>query len=123
MKQQNMEPWARRVVDELDQLEGRRAALVGFLERAMVSNDVIPAEQLDLLDAQAGAMKLYADILRLRLRVSGVDAPAVAAPAGKAFTIVVQSIQSKDMAGVSTLIEDAIERLQLSILRSGKHGI
>lgn len=80
MEQQNMEPWARRVVDELDQLEGRRAALVGFLGRAMVSNDVIPAEQLKLLDAQARAMKLYADILRQRLLVGGVEVDAAGDP-------------------------------------------
>ena len=100
-----------------------RAALVGFLERAMVSNDVIPAEQLELLDAQAGAMKLYADILRRRLRVGGVDTHAVTGPVGKDFTVVVLPFRRKDPAGVSTLIEDAIERMQLSILRGGKHDI
>ncbi|WP_429123379.1 crAss001_48 related protein [Aeromonas veronii] len=110
MEQQNMEPWARRVVDELDQLEGRRAALVGFLGRAMVSNDVIPAEQLNLLDAQARAMKLYADILRHRLRVGGVGVDAdesalqeLDPPAFQDLTVELVAEQVHISVGVKTL--------------------
>lgn len=109
MEQQNMEPWARRVVDELDQLEGRRAALVGFLGRAMVSNDVIPAEQLNLLDAQARAMKLYADILRQRLRVGGVvvepsiDPLLADLPAFQDLTVELVAEQVHISVGVKTL--------------------
>ncbi|WP_368163022.1 hypothetical protein [Aeromonas sp. s6] len=110
MEQQNMEPWARRVVEELDQLEGRRAALVGFLGRAMVSNDVIPAEQLNLLDAQARAMKLYADILRQRLRVGGVGVDAdesamqeLDPPAFQDLTVELVAEQVHISVGVKTL--------------------
>lgn len=121
MEQQNMEPWARRVVDELDQLEGRRAALVGFLGRAMVSNDVIPAEQLNLLDAQARAMKLYADILRQRLRVGGVVVDAD-----------VLALQELDPPAFQDLIVECVAgQLRISVgvkafahaLATGSHGM
>lgn len=79
MEQQNMEPWARRVVDELDHLEGRREALCNFLGQSMVS-DTLPPEQVKLLEAQHRAMKLYADILRQRLLVGGVEVDAAFDP-------------------------------------------
>lgn len=104
MEQQNMEPWARRVVDELDQLEGRRFSLVGFLGRAMVSNDVIPAEQLKLLDAQARTMTLYADILRQRLQVGGVEIGAAAdSPAFQDLIVEYVAGQLRISVGVKTL--------------------
>lgn len=79
MEQQNMEPWARRVVYELDHLEGRREALCNFLGQSMVS-DTLPPEQVKLLEAQHRAMKLYADILRQRLLVGGVEVDAAFDP-------------------------------------------
>ncbi|WP_421350602.1 crAss001_48 related protein [Aeromonas veronii] len=79
MEQQNIEPWARAVLAELDYLEGRREVLCHFLAQSLV-RDTLPADEIALLEAQHRTMQLYADILRHRLLGSGAEVDAAGDP-------------------------------------------
>lgn len=93
----------------------RRAARGGFLARAMVSNDVIPAEQLKLLDAKARTMKLYVDILRQRLLVGGIEVePAGDPPAFQDLMVECVEGQLRISVGVKAFA---------NALSAGSHGM